>query len=500
MTGASRLVRDRGLLLSAAALFLLLSAAYFFSIDIRASRGASITGDEPFYLLTTRSLIQDRDLDLTNQYEEKSYESFFDHPDGLWKQSVPAEDGRLLSPHNPGLSVFLIPGFALGGLVGTQAQLLLTAAAAMVLAYLLADRLTGRRVISWAMTLAVGLSATVFIYSTEIYPEFPAALAILVCLLAATGRKRPSPLHGLFLAIGLSAVCWLGVKYAPLALLIAGYFLYRADPPGRVVLLGLGGGSAAFFVWFHLATFDSLTPYNVNLVYAGISSVQLADAHWEFGDRAHRLWGLFVDRRFGIGHWAPILLVAVPGLVALVLGDRLHRLVLGLIGIQLLIATFLMITMMGWWFPGRTLLVVLPLLIIPLTLVAGQARLPVRAAMLVLGLYSAAITAGLAQAGHSREVTIAVDPFDMGFPPFHFVAHAFPQYTSWTWETWMLTILWLAAAGITVAITAWSWAKSSPARAGSQPGAANGQGLEIIKRPRASERKEEELDAIKGLA
>ena len=101
MTVARGLVRERGLLLGAAALFLLLSIAYAFSIGMRASRGASISGDEPFYLLTTQSLLQDGDLDLVNQYEA----FFFDHPDGLWKQSVPTADGRLLSPHNPGLSV-----------------------------------------------------------------------------------------------------------------------------------------------------------------------------------------------------------------------------------------------------------------------------------------------------------------------------------------------------------------------------------------------------------
>ena len=93
MTGARGLVRERGLLLGAAALFLLLSIAYAFSIGMRASRGASISGDEPFYLLTTQSLLQDGDLDLVNQYEARSYEAFFDHPDGLWKQSVPTADG-----------------------------------------------------------------------------------------------------------------------------------------------------------------------------------------------------------------------------------------------------------------------------------------------------------------------------------------------------------------------------------------------------------------------
>ena len=119
-----------------------------FSADIRATRGASTTGDEPFYLLTAQSLPADGDFDLRNQYETRSYESFFDHPDGLWQQSLPLPDGDLLSPHHPGLSILLIPGFALGGLVVAQVQFLLLAAAAMALAFVLADRLTGLRLVS----------------------------------------------------------------------------------------------------------------------------------------------------------------------------------------------------------------------------------------------------------------------------------------------------------------------------------------------------------------
>ena len=463
MTNARDFIHRRGLPLSAAALFLLLSVAYVFSIDIRASRGASISGDEPFYLLTTQSLLQDGDLDIVNQYENRSYERFFDHPDGLWRQSVPSPDGRLLSPHNPGLSALLIPGFALGGLLGAQVQLLLMAAAAMTLAFLLASQLTNRRTFCWAVSLTVGLSATAFIYSTEIYPEFPAALALLACLLLVTRQHSLSAMDGFWVTVGLSAVCWLGVKYAPLVLLVAGYFLYRANGQGRTVLLALGGASAAVFIWFHLTTFDSLTPYNVNVVYAGLSSVELVDHHVAFEDRVYRLWGLFVDQRFGIGRWAPLLLFAIPGLTMLLLGNWRLRIVLGLIGIQLLMATFVAITMMGWWFPGRTLLTVLPLLTVPLVLVAARAGPPLRWAMIVFAVYSLAITAGLAHAGHTREITIVVDPFDMSFPPFQALSHVFPNYTRWTWETWALTVSWLAVAGAAVSATVLHFCRNSRA-------------------------------------
>ena len=448
-------IKKKELLLWAAALFLLLAVAYTFSIDIRASRGASISGDEPFYLLTTQSLLADGDLDLRNQYDAKSYRSFFDHPDDLWYQSAPTPDGRLLSPHNPGLSVLVIPGFFLGGLRGAQVQLLLMAAATMSLAFVLADRLTGFRAVCWVVTLGVGLTATAFIYSTEVYPEFPAALALVVALLIATRRDTPDRYDALYLAVALTAMCWLGTKYVALALPVAGYFLLRTDWDGRVALLAAGIPSAALFIWFHLHVFGSLTPYGVNVVYADWNTAEILGGHLGFSDRYYRLWGLFVDRRFGLGRWAPLLLAVAPALALLALRTWEQRLLLALIVIQLLIATFVAITMMGWWFPGRTMLTVLPLFVVPLGLMIGRVLAGIRLLLTLLSVCTLAFTAGLAYAGHVGEITIAVDPFDMTFVPFQAVAGLFPLYTLWTTEAWQLTYAWWAAFVVATVAVLW---------------------------------------------
>ncbi len=450
-------VRGRESLLGAAALFLLLAVAYAFSADIRATRGASITGDEPYYLLTTQSLLTDGDFDLRSQFAAKSYKSFFDHPDDLWYQSVPRQDdGRLLSPHNPGLSFLVIPGFALGGLAGAQTQLLLLAAAAMSLSFLLAARLSAQPLLSWIVTLGVGLTATAFIYSTEIYPEFPAALTLVISLLLVSRKRVFGITDALLLAVVLTAMCWLGIKYAPLALLVSGYFLLSADRGGKVALIVGGVVSAGVFVWFHLHLFGSLTPYSVNVVYAGWSTMDIVGGHAGFGERFYRLWGLFIDERFGIGRWAPLLLAVVPGMALLALVDLTHRLTLALILVQMLIATFVAITMMGWWFPGRTMLTVLPLFVLPIVLVVVRAPLWGRIVIALLGAMTLATTIGLAMAGRAEEITIAVDPFEMQFPPFQGFAGLFPNFTLWTTETWWLTIFWLAVAALVTGATVWS--------------------------------------------
>jgi hypothetical protein len=416
------------------------------SIDIRATRGASITGDEPFYLLTTQSILQDGNLDLTEQYERRSYESFFDHPRGLWQQSVARENGVLFSPHNPGLSILLIPGFAAAGLLGAQVQLLVLAALTFTLTYLLVVRTTGEAIWSWLATGAVALSASAFIYSTEVYPEVPAALMLVISLLLVQGQSRAWGWRALALAVTLSLMVWFGVKYAPLAGLVALWAMWRMDQHGRAVLLAAGISSAAFFVWFHLRTFGAITPYSVGVVYSGDTTLSVLGQHFDLAARAHRLLGLFIDQRFGIGRWAPIFLLLIPGLLLLWRQSGLAWLVLVVILVQLLIAAFVAITMMGWWFPGRTLMTVFPLFVLPLTLLLAKMSWWGRACFGLLAVYTILVTVALAVAGHSGEVTIAVDPFNMEAWLFRAAAPLFPNYTHWDVRTWVLTMGWFVVA------------------------------------------------------
>lgn len=426
-----------------------LAVVFVASIGLRASRGASITGDEPFYLLTTQSLVDDGDIDLRQQYARRSYETFFDHPDGLWRQSVPREDGVVLSPHNPGLSVLVIPGFVVAGLVGVQVQLLLTAATAFGLAFALAREITGSSRASWWATLGVGLCATPFVYATEVYPEAPAALALVgALLLLVTGPRRIATGRAVATVALLSAIPWLGVKYLPLSVVVGVWVVVRATPRARAAALGVAALSSIAFVGWHLAVFDGLTPYGVNTVFAGGSTSEIVAEHVSFGDRLYRLWGLFVDRRFGLGRWAPLLLLAVPGWVLAWRRGGAARAIAGLIVVQLGIAAFVVITMMGWWFPGRTMMTVLPLFAVPIVEVWRHAGRTGRAVIAALAGWSVLTTALLAVAGHRQEVVIAVDPFAMSAAPFRLAGVLFPDYRAWSVSTWVLTAAWLAVAAI----------------------------------------------------
>ena len=74
---------------------LLVAVAGQLAVGMRASRTAPITGDEPFYLLTTQSLVSDGDLDLRDEYDGREYDRFWDSDIELWRQMEPDKAGRL---------------------------------------------------------------------------------------------------------------------------------------------------------------------------------------------------------------------------------------------------------------------------------------------------------------------------------------------------------------------------------------------------------------------
>lgn len=427
-------------------LFFIFFFAFLWASDIRATYGASITGDEPFYLLTTKSLISDQDLDLQNQYQNHDYEEFFDHEDGLWKQSVPLSDGTLLSPHNPGLSVFLMPGYFLGGLFGAQMQMAVTAAITWALAFLLAFELSKSFWLSILSTLSLGLSATAVIYGSEIYPEVPAGLVLVLSLLYLKRVTVDNWWKIIIFIFLVSLLPWLGTKYAILGLVLVIWSLCQIDRVSAVKMLGGLALSGGVYIWFHLVTFEGLTPYNVNMVYYNNSTWTIFGFHIDFINQFYRLWGLLLDRRFGLVHWQPITLFTVPGLFFLARQSAIPRIIAVLVGAQWLVACFVAITMMGYWFPGRTVMTIFPLLpcLLVVILERYSASKLLWISFVITSLYGLLTSYSLIQAGKSMQIVVAFNPFELDSWLFKQIGFLFPQYTSWTFETWILTVVWLA--------------------------------------------------------
>jgi hypothetical protein len=271
-------------------------------------------------------------------------------------------------------------------------------------------------------------------------------------------------LDALALALLLSALLWLSMKYAPLGVILGVAFLHGAGWRERIVFIALCAVSGAFYIWGHYVLFDDLTAYSVNTVFEGADAVTVFEGHVAFQDRIYRIWGLLIDQRFGSARWVPLLLLAPASLPLLLRAGATGRIVLALIVSQVLVATFVAITMMGWWFPGRTLITILPLTTLPLTLLV--AKLPARARLLpaALALTSIAFTIALRDAVANDVVRLAVAPFDMRWAPFRWSRGIFPNYQTWGSETVVLTVVWVSLFVTSMAVVAW-WTYSPELKA-----------------------------------
>jgi uncharacterized membrane protein YbhN (UPF0104 family) len=443
----------RAVLIGALGLGLSFAFLYQLGVPLRASYGARVNVDEPFYLLTTASLLADGDLDLANDYALQRYRQFFDHAEELWYQSGPTTDGRVLSPHNLGLSVLILPAYAWSGLDGVKTFLGAIGGATIAISSLLAYRATGRAGPSLLAGALVGASAPLFVYATQIYPEVPAAFLVTAAAWLLLG-SRPGWIAAVSLALGLSGLAWLGSKYAPVGGALGLLALVRLRPGAVALFSGLVIAGVLHYSWFHLVTYGDLTPYAVNLTFAGTSTPELVALHFELWNRLYRLIGLWIDGEFGLARWAPALLLALPAVVPLLGRRGPVRWVWGLLFVtQFLIAVFLSITMRGWWFPGRMVIAVLPLLAVPIavTLATVGCRLLPAAVAAALAIYSVLVTGALVVAASAGQVALAVDPFLLPWPFFQSLAPLFPVYSVYTPTTWLLTAVWVLAFSLLLA-------------------------------------------------
>ncbi len=158
---------------------------------------------------------------------------------------------------------------------------------------------------------------------------------------------------------------WLAVKYAPVAAVLAGLCLARLWREGRrgavpVVAGGLAVAGVAYLA-VHQVVWTGWTPYASADHFAASGELGVVGFAPDYLGRSRRLIGLLVDRSFGIAAWQPAWLLAVPAVAALAARrPRGWAVLLAPLAAGWLVATFVALTMHGWWFPGRQVVVVLP--------------------------------------------------------------------------------------------------------------------------------------------
>jgi hypothetical protein len=435
-----------------------LFAVYAGTIGLQAFGRSDYAGDEPHYLLTAKSLVDDGDVDLVNQYRGGAYGSFYPYP---LDPHGSLTGGRLDEPHGLGFPALLAPAYAVGGAKAVEVMLAALAALALTLAYRLALRAVPD---PWALgaTLAVGLSPPLVAYSTAVYPELAAGAALAgAALLALRLAERPTRVAAVGCFVLIALLPWLGIRFAPAGFVVGGY-AYQALRRGRRGLLALTGVevvafATAVYVGANGRLYGGPSPDS-----AGGSGTG-AEFPLGFVRRGYRLVALWIDRDFGLLRWAPVLALAIAG-AWLVVRDRRRRLARAIptlqaqqsagtmcaltCAVQLLVAAFLAPTMFGFWFPGRHLMAAVPLAV-PLVAI-GLRRLP--RVGTALGLVTVATSVWLYVAVRSGSATLVGDRPDAP------VTSVLPLFKEGA------TLAFVAAALIGLAVTAAGWAALRPPR------------------------------------
>ena len=378
----------RALFVAAAVVYLLMGL--FYTSRLRVS------GDEPHYLVMARSLWREGDLDLRDNYEREDWSA--DTPGPVHPHyGAPRRDGRPFPAHSPGLPLLLAPVDALAGRAGCVVLLALLAAWLTVEVRALALRVTGdseAAVLAWAAVAGPPVAA----YAFHVYTEVPSALAVALGLrLLARGSSlspraslSPSFRDAVAAALCASALPWLHVKMVPAAAALGLVGLVRLQGRDRIAFALTAAAMGSGLLAFYALVFGQASPL---AIYGGVPQ----DAS---GSPLRALFGLLLDRSFGLLPHAPVFLLALAGLACLREMRRAE------IWPHLLVGAAILLPVLPWrmWWggqcpPARFLVPLVPFLAVALAL---RARGPVR------GLVR--WRSGLLLAGFGLLVLAVVDP------------------------------------------------------------------------------------------
>jgi len=376
-------------------------------------RSFLLGGDEPWYLLTTRSIALRLDYNFYRDLEEHGTLEF-------WKRDVlPAQygcqrnlklgRGAAATPEfwaqkrypivRIGLPILLAPAYRVGlawdGRIRLVCVWLLCAVGALLVQqmFLAGYELTRNRIAALVGALAGGFSVPILLYTTQIYTELPTALLLMFAVRMLFTSTGLPVWRALGTGLVVATLPWLHDKYYLLAALLAaaGVVQWRRGSRAAMaallvpalVTLGLQG---AYYYSLHRVIYP-VTDHGALSIKTGLCGGWL---------------GLLLDRTDGLCVYWPAALAALVGLVIL---WRMNREIGGWLAV-LVTAHWLVTGLFPVWTGGpvaplRYWLPVMPLLVIASTaaLAFVRTRMVLIIILLCMGL---SIGIGFFNSAHPR--------------------------------------------------------------------------------------------------
>jgi len=317
-------------------LFLSAFAIYNLCTYFLVSKGTTFSGDEPYYLLTSHSLLRDKDINLANNFANQDYFNFYSREENpRLRLDMYARAGRkgrdYIYPINlPGISIMMLPHYWLSQFFKGKALTFILKGSLSIWAvflglqlYLFSRERWGKERLSLLLWFLYSFTSPVLFYATHLYPEIPIALFSFYIFRKVSSKNTLSLFHYFFLGFLLSTFFWLGLKYNlifwPL-LIIGVYFLLKQHRARLKVLYFLLFPflSFALYYYFIYYLYGTVSPF---AIYEGVMTPEKMAAFKEVMLkipvllRIETLFDYFLDQRDGLLLYSPLYFFAFLGLV-----------------------------------------------------------------------------------------------------------------------------------------------------------------------------------------
>jgi hypothetical protein len=340
-------------------------------------QGTAFSGDEPNYLMTTHSIVYDRDINVYNNYLHKDYFHFYSEKEyPRLKLDIYAQQGRRGPGHNypinlPGISVLMAPFYALAQSFGDswmrtlliRGSLIIWAVLLGLQLYLLARDLWRREGLALGLWALYGFSTPVLFYAVHLYPEIPIALfSVYIYRMARRGQPLSTRrLLGMGLLLG--SFFWFGLKYNMIfwpLLAVCVYYLWKSEGR-RIRILWLAVPALLGLALFYAAVWDMFGTLSPFAIYGGAADAKQSQAILRaFLDLPHAarvdsFFDYFLDQRDGLLPYAPFYVFAFLGFVGMIKRARRELAGLLLIGAPFVLNYAFFTHRQGFCPPGRVL-------------------------------------------------------------------------------------------------------------------------------------------------
>lgn len=276
------------------------------------------TADEPHYLLLTHSLVFDRDFDLANNYANGNYKNFY--PPDIPRQdhhTVTNARGQEVPVHDVGLSVLLVPGYALAGRVGAMFELNGFGALLALGIFELGKKMGASPRAALAAWALFAFTSPVVVYTSQIYPEIVGAAVTVWALVAfASFVESGKEQYLLATAAAVAFLPWLSIRYwlivGPILAVVA-LLTVAGDFRRAVVVRRLGLTVLPLLVSLGVFAAFDLYWYQTAIPNAGYVLLLRHRPSLLTPNPLPGLPGLLFDRAFGLLTTAPVYLLAMAG-------------------------------------------------------------------------------------------------------------------------------------------------------------------------------------------